>query len=374
MAYYENTHGLEYEDEDEVLKPYDSVASRPPVPDKEELVQGPSSSAPMNPFTPPNPVKDRIAQKFAPPSQPDPVMQQFDSDQAENLEFQGVQNQGNLIGNLARSFAQAAQGVHAPKPNTGLFDAMDAQRSQAMQGRQSAQSQRAKIMQAIEARKTSQNQFQQGFQQRDRIANQSNDTRIAGIDAQKENMRLRRERLDNTIETSANTLFSKETTPYTKALDSSKRLQDVLSQVQSGKLTSASNVAAAMTADMGQLLANSSNTTVSDRQKGEVHALESTANKIKQYATSRPKDTIPKAYLDQFQIELDILKHSILTNYENKMNELKAGTKNPAKQEIFENRFQSQKDSNSEPVAPLTEMKEVEGVKWRKVPGGWEEI
>ncbi len=374
MAQYKNASGLEYEDYDEnedVLKPYDSVASRPPIPDGEEEIQGPSSEQPRDPFQAPNAVRDHIAQKFASPApQPqaqDPLMTQFDSDQADNQEFQGVQNEGNLIGNLARSFAQAAQGSNETKPNTGLFDAMDTQRSEMFKNRQNSQTQRSKIMQAIEAKKLAQSNVQAGIQSRESIANQSHLDRVSGmeatrqnndlhhqdrlaqIDATKQNQDANREQrgkaLDNRIETGANSQAAKETETYVSSLDAAKRLRDVLTKIKSGELISGATLESAINADIAKLLSNSKTTTGGERMHGEISALSKAGSRLVSWVSGHPKDRIPQPYIDQYEKELEVLTHSVLINYENKVNELKSGTNNPRKQEIFQNRFESQRDA-----------------------------
>ena len=176
------------------------------------------------------------------------------------------------------------------------------------------------------------------------IENMANKKMMAAINEMKfaDLSETRKANLTQRIEHQTNQEMSKETGSYINNLDTVARTEDVFKKIRSGELKTSQNVAASLQNDVAQLLSNAKSTAVYDRSHAEIKALSTTWNNILSFATSRPRDTIPPEYLSQLEKEISILKHSVLTNYQRRVDELKSGTKNSEKKDIFQNRYETQ--------------------------------
>lgn len=263
----------------------------------------------------------------------------------------------NAIGNYSLAGADIARGALTPLDGHTVGNAINNQNAQLLNDFQQSNNRRLSVMQFIAAQQNAA-ALAQGRNQ--------NALAIAGVRAAapkgnpnaqsnfERMMALRQQGLDSRNEQSANQFFSVQTAPYVQSMDSSNRLRDVLNNVKSGNLISSANVAASMSNDMAQLLTNSKNTTVSDKDHAAINSLDGTYNQIVSYAKNKPTNTIPQAYLDQFEKELGILEQSNAVNYQNKVNELKSGTTNPSKQNVYQNRYNARTNPQPSPSPGLS--------------------
>lgn len=148
--------------------------------------------------------------------------------------------------------------------------------------------------------------------------------------------------LNQRIESQTNNQVKTETSDYVRNLDQANRTQDIFKDIRSGKYKSSSNIAGALQSDISALLTGAKQTAVYDRTHAEIRAAEKTFNEILSFAQSRPRDTIPPAYLSQLEEEVETLKSAVIKNYQRKVKELESGTSNQAKKDIINNRFKTQ--------------------------------
>ncbi len=339
-------YGQIFDEEDELenKKPYDTISSREPIanPRGENAIDTSQMQPPQSPMGE-NPMAQMISQRMqgrnsaTAPQFPSPThipsYQSPDADmvasfggnpQSDDLRFAQSQAPG---GNFYLAGTQLAAGANKPSGQNDLGKALNHENEM-----------RNRVMQAMQARSLAagkqaqtQNNFERNFSQRER------------------NLSERHKKNEQIEEDKANAFYSKETGQYTQMLDSAIRLEDVLSKVKSGELKSASNVVASITNDISQLLTNSKNTSVSDREHAKVNALSKTWADFKNYALSHADDTLPPVYLAQFEQELDLLKDSVAQAYKRKTNELKTGTQSSKRQGVFENRYNSQMGAHARP-------------------------
>jgi hypothetical protein len=333
--------------------------------------------------------EQNLAQMTVPESNPESISGPSD-------EFLPKLIAANRSANLAQSISPAALGFQAPKPNDALFNNLAHQNAGYLQYQQGQNALSSRIKSAIAQQNANKDIKNQQFRNNIDVAKIRSNRPITGVTSEQrerminqadQRLGLTKDRLSNIVDTSGNNLFSKSTAPYTQSLDSANRLEDVLKKIKSGDLIGSSNVAASINNDMAQLLTGSKSTAVSDRQHAEIQALESTWNKIKGFASSKPTDVIPKVYLDQYENELNILKESLKDAFKRKTDELKSGTSIPSKSNIYQKRFESQMNSQPKgisqesispgnPSAPTKTIIEDGKIKLlRKAPDGmWDEV
>lgn len=277
----------------------------------------------------------------------------------------------NLPGNLYLAGVQGAFGANKATGQNDLGNALNQQSAQMNNRLQNDADVRSRVMQAIMQQKNAQT-FASG--QNDLSRQNTKDIatmkvnkapmagrpldpgRQANFDA---HMGLQKTKLGNLQEQQANNDTAKATSGYVTMLDLSNKAQHVLDKVKAGVLTSSQNVHSSLANDISSLLGNGKASAVSDREHAQINSLEGSWNKIASFAQSKPRDTIPQPYLDQLEQELNILKASTIQSYRNKTNELKSGTQNPQKQNVFQNRFDSQVNAQApipsdNPTSPET--------------------
>jgi hypothetical protein len=147
--------GDELNDEDN--QPYDSLSNRDPL-----VNVSPSKSDAVK-----QAIMSRMSQKNVDLSNmsssddssldeisSDPLMMDFDKNQSSLNDYRQAKVGTDYINNLGAAFSHIAQGTNAPKDPSSLYNNMSKQSQEILQGAESDQARRSKVMEAIEARKS----------------------------------------------------------------------------------------------------------------------------------------------------------------------------------------------------------------------------
>lgn len=322
------------------LTPYNSISNRDPLEDVTGLTDAQDSiddlsdeadlSAPPPPI---NPVKQAIAKRMAPPppsSAPgdyskDPLMQQFENQQKDLDQYRQAKLHSDSMTNFGQAAAQAAQGSNTPTADTALYGNMQKQGSDLLKSNEEDLDRRQKVIGAIEARKTRENNsantaaYRQGMigLQKDRLAS-AGEARDAAAKA-------KQDRLDSTNIGRANSLYqnpniSKETTK----LNAARGVQTLVDSIRGGELTDSKNIRNQLT-NMIATIELGSPGGVSDRHEMGIDTLYTRAKDALGSLTSSPTSTIPAKFLDQLESESHALGDRAAKNYANLTNGILSG-------------------------------------------------
>ena len=147
-----NKSYLNLDDELDDQEPYSSLKSSGSV---EDL--GLDQSDPVMPPSIRDSVRSTVSKKLGGSTDSyldDPLMKNFDSDQAGLNSLREAKRGADSIGNMGQAFAQMAQGANAPKLNQNLYDNMSKQNESMMKTGEDALDRKQKVIQAIEQRKS----------------------------------------------------------------------------------------------------------------------------------------------------------------------------------------------------------------------------
>lgn len=187
--------------------PYSSISSRGPIQDFTGMGDDPSpndflGSYARGPASAPNPaVKDAIkkraqtvlknplVQKGDPAIDKagrlnqDPLLQQFDESQDKLNSYREAKAGADAITNLGQAAASFAQGANTPQNNTALFANLQKQSASELEGAESDEQRRGKVLEAIEARQSKADENQKAREQRSFDASENRKSRAATLQA-----------------------------------------------------------------------------------------------------------------------------------------------------------------------------------------------
>lgn len=139
-------------DEDDEKKPYSSVSNRGSF-DESGLPPPPPNSTPANPT-----IKEMILNRMNNPLpadqySEDPSMKRYEAEQGDLNQYRQAKINADTITNVGQALAQVAQGTNAPRVNQDLFQNIQKQNENLAKSKEENMDRRAKIINAIEARK-----------------------------------------------------------------------------------------------------------------------------------------------------------------------------------------------------------------------------
>ena len=145
---------------------------------------------------------------------------------------------------------------------------------------------------------------------------------------------------DLRIENQVNKRFDTNMKEDIGRLESVKRVDALISAIESGALVDSNNVRNILTNDIAVLATPTGGrgTTLADREKTAINTLSTKIKDILQYVTSNPQSTIPSKFVKQLKTETQVLNDKYVDSFNRKLSSLKKGTKDEYAKSVLEGR------------------------------------